>query len=354
MTQLYKIADGRLNKVPRKRLEVEDLVQKWVAEDLRLVGLDAIVIGQKVTTAHDKEVDILAMDQDGSLIIIELKRDRTPRDVIAQALDYASWVRTLTTAEVYEIYSRKNNNAELSEAFKKKFNGPIPDALNATHQILIVASEFDEASRRIVEYLSEEYGVGINASFFCVFESESDQWLTTDFLLDQDEVTERATKKTRGHWTGYYYATGGTEQDRPWEDLRTYNFITANGGRRYIKRLDALSVGDKLFYYQVGKGYLGFGEVVSPRVAAKDFKVSDGRVLTDVLPKPYLLADADDPDLAAYVVGVNWIKTFDRSEAKTFPGIFANQNVVCKIYQADTARYLEEQFGVTAAQLSKT
>ena len=27
--------------------------------------------------------------------IIELKRDRTPRDVVAQALDYASWVRGL-------------------------------------------------------------------------------------------------------------------------------------------------------------------------------------------------------------------------------------------------------------------
>ena len=40
-------------------------------------------------------IDLLAIDADGNLHVLELKRDKTPRDVVAQVLDYGSWVTTL-------------------------------------------------------------------------------------------------------------------------------------------------------------------------------------------------------------------------------------------------------------------
>lgn len=345
MTQLYKVRDGRLIRATRRPLALEDMIQNWVALDLRLVGLDAILLGQKVRTAHDKEIDILAMDRDGGLIIIELKRDRTPREIVAQVLDYASWVCQLTTKEIYDI-ARRHLAVTLAETYQRQFGQSIPDTLNATHQMLIVASEFDEASKRIVEYLSEEHDIGINAVFFNVFEQDGEEWLTSDTLLDQEDVADRAVKKARGPWTGYFYVTGGPEEMRPWEDMRQHGFFTANGGKRYSDALSRLNVDDKIFYYQVNNGYLGYGQVKSTRVPASEFRLSDGSVLTQALPKPYLIDHADDPERAAYVVGVEWIKTFDRDSAKTFPGIFANQNLVCKIYKQDTADFLVREFGI--------
>ena len=44
------------------------------------------------------------MAPDGSLVLIELKRGRTPREVVAQALDYASWVEELQPDEIAAIY----------------------------------------------------------------------------------------------------------------------------------------------------------------------------------------------------------------------------------------------------------
>jgi len=56
--------------------------------------------------------------------------------------------------------------------------------------------------------------------------------------------------------------------------------------------------------------------------------------------------DRDDEELAEWVVGVRWIKTFDREEAKTFSGVFAGRLVVCRLRDAKTLRYLRKKFNI--------
>lgn len=345
MTQLFGIDDDKLRRIPKGGLQRESLIEAWVANDLALVGLNAFLIGRQVYTSHDQRIDLLAMNEAGDLIIVELKRDRTPREIVAQVLDYASWVSTLDTQEIHAL-AKDYSDRTLPELYRDKFGGVLPDTLNSAHQMLIVASEFDDASERIVKYLSEEHNVGINASFFCIFEQDGKQWLTTDFLLDQEQVTDRAVKRARGPWTGYYYITGGSEADRPWEPMRQYGFFSAHGGRQYTDKLGNLSIGDPVFYYQKGNGYLGYGVVSKEKVPAADFVLPGDRRLVDAVDQPYLLENASDPDLACYVVGIDWKRTFPVDAAKSFTGIFANQNIVCKIYQQETADFLAREFGV--------
>lgn len=170
MTSLYQIQNDQLRPAIRRALSKEELIEGWVATNPGLVGIDAIIIGRQVPTDHGKFIDLLAMDASGGLIIIELKKDRTPREIVAQVLDYASWVRTLTTPEIY-VRAEKYLGARLVTAFRERFAEDIPERLNASHSMLIVASELDQASRRIVEYLSEEHGVAINTVFFNVLKS---------------------------------------------------------------------------------------------------------------------------------------------------------------------------------------
>ena len=63
-------------------------------------------------------IDILALDREGNIVVVECKRDRTPRDIIAQILDYASWVSKLSTREVHEIAQAKLNK-RLEVAFQE-------------------------------------------------------------------------------------------------------------------------------------------------------------------------------------------------------------------------------------------
>jgi len=65
-----------------------------------------MLVGRQEKTAHGGIIDLLAIAPDGALVIIELKRGRTPRDVVAQALDYASWVEGLEPDVVAAIYRR--------------------------------------------------------------------------------------------------------------------------------------------------------------------------------------------------------------------------------------------------------
>ena len=102
MTRLFRVTEGGLVESQRKKLEQEKSNQDRVEKDLTLVGVDGVIIGREVWTAHGKRIDLLAMDEDGNLIIIELKRDASPRDIVAQVLDYAAWVCKLTTNELYK------------------------------------------------------------------------------------------------------------------------------------------------------------------------------------------------------------------------------------------------------------
>lgn len=346
MTSLFKVENGKLRKAQPKPLSRESLIEEWVAENPGLLGLDALIIGRQVPTDHGKYIDLLALDRAGGLVIIELKKDKTPRDIVAQILDYASWVRTLTTAQVYEI-ADKGSNGRLARAYRERFGEPVPEQLNGTHSMLIVASELDPASRRIVEYLSEEHGVSINTAFFNVFDADGSEWLTTDFLLDQTEVEERSERRIRAPWSGYYFVNAGIGDDRSWKDMTKYGFVGACGGDFYTKRLNQLHVGDKIFAFQKGAGYIGYGIVNSERVPASLFATSEGTLFEGPLDQPGIKRNADNPALAEYVVGVDWKKTFDLSSPRWFTGAFANQNIVCKIRDQATVDFLVQEFGLT-------
>lgn len=68
MTRLFRVTDGGLVESQRKALDLENRIEDWVARDLSLIGVDGIVIGRQVVTAHGKRIDLLAMDEEGSLI----------------------------------------------------------------------------------------------------------------------------------------------------------------------------------------------------------------------------------------------------------------------------------------------
>jgi hypothetical protein len=344
MTSLYRVDGTALISVPRKRLDKEDDLRRWISENPRLIGLDVLVLGREVTTISGR-IDILALDSEGNVIVIECKRDRTPRDVIAQILDYASWVNKLSASELERIALEKTTK-QLGQLFKEKYGAPLPDILNSSHSLVIVSSEFDASSKRIVEYLAEVHGIAINTVFFKTFEHNSEIFIATEWLMDQEEVAQRAEDRARVPWSGLWYVNIDNGERRSWEDMRRYGFIAAGGGRVYSEPLRKLKPGDPIVAYQKQVGYVGYGIVTAEVISAKQFQVEDIPILKMPLEQSGLGHKSDDPEMSEYLVGVKWEKTFPLSEGKTFQGIFANQNVVCKLRNAATLRFLRDFFRI--------
>jgi hypothetical protein len=345
MTNLYHANNGELVSVTRKRLATEDQLQAWIAANPRLLGLEVLVLGREVATDFGGRIDILGLDRDGNAVVIECKRDRTPREIIAQILDYASWVASLPTRRIHEIAQDKLGSL-LEPAFQERFGTELPEVLNESHSLVIVASEFDSSSRRIVEYLAEKHGIAINTAFFSTFEYQGETFLTTDWLLDQEEVTQRAESKAKAPWSGLWYYNVGQDNERCWEDLRKYAFIAAGGARYYSDFLRKLSLGDRVFAYQKQAGYVGYGIVTASSLPVRDFAVGDKPILKLPLESRNFGHDVDDLDKCEYLAGMDWRKTLPISEAKTFQGVFANQNIVCKLRDAATIEFLKGIFPV--------
>jgi hypothetical protein len=188
--------DDGLTEIGRTTLDLEQRIEKWTVRDISVLDPGLLVIGEQVPTAFGKYIDLLCINATGDLVIVELKRDKTSREVVAQALDYASWVKDLTAEEIREIANRYLKETDLETAFRDKFNKDLPDVINEGHAMRVVASETDDSTERIIRYLSESYGVDINVVRFQFFQAaDGRQLLVRTFTVAPDEADANVNKR---------------------------------------------------------------------------------------------------------------------------------------------------------------
>lgn len=232
-------------------LPSEATLETYLEKDSSVLGERLLVIGRQVRTPHGKLIDLLAMDGDGNLHVLELKRDKTPRDVVAQVLDYGSWVSVLDRDSVIAL-ANDHLNQPFEAAFAEVFGASAPDELNGALQLTIVATDLDSSSERIVNYL-RTFGVPINAVFFSYLDDDGRRYLARSWLARDDEG-ERSTasgntkKGKRAEWNGrdWYVSFGAYSGGRVWEDGRKYGFVSAGGGPWYSRTLRDLPEGARV------------------------------------------------------------------------------------------------------------
>jgi len=341
-----------LAKLASSRFDDEVRLEKLLFVQLDVLGSELLAIGRQVTTPTGKRADVLAIDPAGELYVIELKKDRTPREAIAQLLDYGSWASKLTHEQLLAIYNDQHPKRPFEQAFAERFGreGTPPESLNEVHHLLLVASELDAASERIISYCID-LGVPINAVFFRYFKDGEDEYLARSWLVDPEQAEAKIKDVTKEPWTGDYYVSFGEGSTRNWDDARKYGFVSAGGGTWYSRTLNMLHPASRVLVHIPGRGFVGVGEVTGERVRASELMVDvDGAKvpLTQVtgLKGSYLPANADDADRAEYALPVKWLAEVPREKSYWEPGFFANQNSVCKLRSKFTRDRVLAHFAV--------
>lgn len=83
-------------------------LQEWLAHQPNALGEELLII-QKEFDGFDEtreRLDLLAIDKDGNLVVIENKLDDSGKDVVWQALKYASYFASSTKQEIISIYQK--------------------------------------------------------------------------------------------------------------------------------------------------------------------------------------------------------------------------------------------------------
>jgi hypothetical protein len=196
----WEIVEGQLRPVESSlaehdRTENYDL-EAWIASNPSILRPGLKIIGRQVMT-RSGPLDLLAIDRAGDLYVIELKRDRLPREALAQAIDYASDIRSWPVERVSEVCTTYTK-----QSLEDLFNEAFPDTdlenitINESQRILLVGFALDPSLERMIEWLSEQYGVGINAVVLkYVRTSGGTELLTKTAILSEETEEERVRKK---------------------------------------------------------------------------------------------------------------------------------------------------------------
>ena len=352
---IWKMLDGGLERLPFGELERESHLEDVLVDDPSMIGLDILVVGRQVVTPYGRRIDLLGIDEHGTVHVVELKRHRTARDVVAQTLEYAAWASTLGYEDLVALWSRHHDDEGFEHAWADRF-GPVPEVFNVDQQLTIVASSLDDTSERIVSHLASRYGVPINAVFFRFFTDGPNRYLARTWLLEPEQVeaaSQRASSRRppQEQWNGrdFFMLLGRAGEPHRWHIARTHGLLNAGGGTRYWGGMRRLTPGKRVFAYVPQKGYLGVGVVTGVLKPARDALVeADGRQV-NLLDAPGLPADyierarSHDDDVTEMVLPLRWLgETRDLSNGVKFEGMYWARGTVTKLADDETVRRVEQ------------
>ena len=182
-------SDEKLKPIQNDEINLEERLEGWLASDISILDPNLLVIGRQVKTAFGGVIDLLCLDGNGDTVVVELKKGKTPREVAAQTLDYASWINGLgvdAITNIAEDYLATSGGLKLE--FEQRLEREFPEELNVSHRSLIVAESIDASTERIVRYLSD-MKVPINVATVQHFKDEAGRTiLARVFLIDPEEA----------------------------------------------------------------------------------------------------------------------------------------------------------------------
>ena len=194
------MSKGELVIAQETNLELERHLENWLENSPLALAQDTILWIGRQTSAKDEDgtifSDLLGVDFQGNLVIAELKKGRTPRDIIAQLLDYAAWADRLTESQIREIaeaYFKTRGvfqGKTFNDAFKEVFEIPETDELpplNRGLRLFIVAEEIPSRVARVCRFLRTSHGMDVSCIDVSTFETESGEVLVSTETTVGDE-----------------------------------------------------------------------------------------------------------------------------------------------------------------------
>jgi len=181
----------------------ERVLEDWLEHNPNALLEDSnvLLIGRQVSTEWGSTMDLLGLDKDGNVVVVELKRGRTPREVLAQALEYAAFVSALDYTALNELYCQYQSEVErpLGEAWAEAFDAEAGTgvAFNKEQRVVIVAEDVTPPLRATASYL-RRIGLPMTCVEFGFFRTKGgDRVLSTDIVVGEEAGKPKAASQPK-------------------------------------------------------------------------------------------------------------------------------------------------------------
>jgi hypothetical protein len=293
---LFKITKSASNpslqilEPPKKPLRESDLEKLLVAKEnaeskqlnSSIFGEELLIIDNQSHTGQGKRADILAIDRQGNMVVIELKRDKAALGVDTQALQYLASYSSLKGINFINKFedqiSKDNILGFLGDDVK-------PESINSSSRIILIARSFDETLFSMGEWLSEQ-GVAFRCISYHPYDIGNENYITFSIAFDRSKATIYRLGSTANERDSkvFWHNIGGEEnQEEWWQFLAKHNQIacgfTNSPDDQGAKIMHRYIAGDHIIAYASKKGAVGWGIVKNPNT----YKIIDPGASGDFL-----------------------------------------------------------------------
>lgn len=174
-------------------------LQEWLVKCPTALGEDLLII-QKEFDGFDQtneRLDLLALDKQGNLVLIENKLDDSGRDVVWQALKYASYCSSLKKSDITRIYQAYLDRYERGENAEERICDfldieDISDVIinsGTDQRIKFVAAKFRREVTSTILWLLQ-YGLSIECFKATAYQHDVDLFLKFEQIIPTPEATD--------------------------------------------------------------------------------------------------------------------------------------------------------------------
>ena len=156
-----------------------------------------LIIGRQVTTNLNTFIDLIGIDELGNTVVIELKRDKTPRETLAQLIEYASFIDNLDYGQLNDIFQNySGEEVELEEYHQQYYeNGSNQNvSWNKNSKLVIIAQNITKEIKQTSLYLRKK-GIDVYCVEFKYFVNNSNiKMISSDFVVGDEEFIRQKVK----------------------------------------------------------------------------------------------------------------------------------------------------------------
>ena len=185
----------RTNQTESERWLEDNLVSK---PELLIPGLT--LVGRQTQT-EGGPLDLLGVDSDGRLVVFELKRGTLNRDAVAQVIDYASYLDSMSGNALFEHISTQSSvhGIERIDDFEEWYLNQFEDVTSLKPvRMFLIGLGADDATERMVSFLAQNSSMDISLLTFYGFAYRGKTLLVKQVEVESAlEIEPRSTRRRR-------------------------------------------------------------------------------------------------------------------------------------------------------------